>query len=1042
MSHLELAPENVSKKKAGTAQDDLVAIASFFQQDFSIDWLVELTGLKVTQIISTLEAEVENKNFINRGAGIYALNNPKLQHQWEKRFSKKEAQDFHQKILDLLLRECPEEQINLKTLAHHLLHTRNDIGRCRSLISAGDLYQKGYKNEKAFQCYYKALQDLATVAGKDACILYADTAVKYSKVCTAKHNTQKSLEILHQGLEKAKKWEYLHAASLIQMHIAKLEWLRSNYPRALDFYESGKKLANQLDDPALLRSVTTFSSFFLYWQGRFGEAIKGFEKFVPDVDNLPKGQFPLLAAITVGYCYYSSGQVSQGLGMFDVIRNHCLERGDLDLAAYAAGNIGTIMLDLRRVDEALVHFENAEREAKSVGNDWVYINTRIMFAFAFYLKRDKERCLVYLKEFLALSEKRQIAQTPYPYLMELSWAMEKGELPRIDGFTLEKNIGNSLQAINIFMKGIAHRYQALLLQKNGNPVLQVINCLGLSIKHLKLSGHRFAQARSEIELARVHLMFNNMDKATMLTRKAHRVVAPFNEEIIPDALRSLVVKRPQNEEMLKKILKIGTEIFSIANDINLVKKLITTVNQMTGAERGAIFLIDDGGKGSKLRLRASKNITPDQIEHPNFASSMALIEEVITTGKGIIKEVNGDDGSHFFSNETVRSRICVPLILRNRAVGVLYHDNRILSAAFKESDMDILDYFASLATFALDNAHAYGEIKRLNAKLRKEKEYYKEEHSKSINSDDIIGKSPPITRILSQAKQVAATESTVLVLGETGVGKELVATAIHRQSPRKKMPFIKVNCSALSEELIASELFGHEKGSFSGAIGKRIGRFELADGGTLFLDEIGEISQDLQVRLLRVLQTREFERVGGNITLHSDFRLVAATNKNLGQEVAEGRFRADLYYRLNVFPITVAPLRGRKEDIPLLAYHFLNLYSSRTGKQFEGIPESEMAKLMTYDWPGNVRELENIMERGAILSRGPVFRVPQLSPMEEDECTDRTSSGVTLQENERNHILWALEQTRGKIRGKGGAAELLGIHPSTLHFRMKKLGIR
>ncbi|MCP4114539.1 MAG: GAF domain-containing protein [Desulfobacteraceae bacterium] len=1041
MSDVDLAKLNDSKKSAATAHDDLVAMAAFFQRDFSIDWLVELTGLKVTRILSILEGEVENGKMTNRGAGIYALNGDGGQQRLKKRFSPKERQALHREIVDLLLREYPEEEAKTQVLAHHLLHTENDIKGCRCLVRAGDLYLKEYKNEEAFQCYDKVLLDLDALQGKDACILYADTAVKYSKVCTAKHDTQKNLEKLHQGLARAKKWDHRKCSALLQMHIAKFEWLRSDYAKALEHYESGWRLANELGDPALIRSATTFSSFFLYWQGRFTEAIKSFEKVVPDVDNIPMGQFPLLAAITVGYCYYNTGQVTQGLGMFDVIRNHCLERGDLDLASYAAGNIGSIMLDLRRVDDALEHLKHADREAKAIRNDWVYMNTRIMFAFAYYLQNRKDRCLAYLKEYLEISRKWQISQTPYPYLMVLLWAMEEGELPRLEGVSLEEEIESKLRDTNIFMKGIAYRYQALLNKKRGKPVVQVMSCLGRSIKYLKQSGHKFALARSRIELARVHLMLDNTDKAKKLIRRAHEVVAPYNEEIVPDALRSLVMDHhPRNDAFLKKILKIGTEIFYIANDINLVKKVITTVNKMTGAERGALFLLDERGKRPRLRLRASKNITPAQIEHPDFASSMAMIEGVVKTGKGIIKENDGEEDANFFSNETIRSRICVPLVLLNRVVGALYHDNRILSAAFQESDMAILDYFAALATFALDNSRAYAEIKRLNAKLSKEKAYYKEEHDKSINSDDIIGKSRPVKKVLSQAEQVAATESTVLVLGETGVGKELVATAIHRQSPRREKPFVKVNCSALSEDLIASELFGHEKGAFSGAIGRRIGRFELADGGTLFLDEIGEISQDLQVRLLRVLQTHEFERVGGNTTLYSDFRLIAATNKNLDKEVNQGRFRADLYYRLNVFPIVMAPLRKRKEDIPLLAYHFLNLYSSRMGSQFDGIPESEMEKLIKYDWPGNVRELENIMERGAILSREPVFRVPQLASEEEEGRT--ASSGVTLKENERNHILWALEKTHGKIRGKGGAAELLEINPSTLHFRMKKLGIK
>jgi transcriptional regulator with GAF, ATPase, and Fis domain len=279
-----------------------------------------------------------------------------------------------------------------------------------------------------------------------------------------------------------------------------------------------------------------------------------------------------------------------------------------------------------------------------------------------------------------------------------------------------------------------------------------------------------------------------------------------------------------------------------------------------------------------------------------------------------------------------------------------------------------------------------------------------------------------------------------MITGETGVGKELVARAVHNNSSRRDKPFIRIHCSALPETLIASELFGHEKGAFTGATHRRIGRFELADGGTLFLDEIGDISHDIQVRLLRVLQTKEFERVGGSETLRSDFRLVVATNRDLDEAVRTEKFRADLYYRLAVFPIHVPPLRERREDIPLLAHYFLNLYSNKMLKKFSRIPRSQIEKLVDYHWPGNVRELENVIERGAILSSGPLFKVPPLG--EEHHELPTEYSGATLRDNERRHILWALEKTGWKVRGKGGAAELLGIPASTLAFRMKRVGIQ
>jgi formate hydrogenlyase transcriptional activator len=277
----------------------------------------------------------------------------------------------------------------------------------------------------------------------------------------------------------------------------------------------------------------------------------------------------------------------------------------------------------------------------------------------------------------------------------------------------------------------------------------------------------------------------------------------------------------------------------------------------------------------------------------------------------------------------------------------------------------------------------------------------------------------------------------VLILGETGVGKEMVARAIHQNSDRKDKAFIRVNCSVFPETLIASELFGNEKGAFTGADSKKIGRFELADQGTIFLDEIGDISMEVQVRLLRVLQTKEFERVGGRETVRSDFRLILATHKDLQKEIKAGRFRQDLYYRINVFPILVPPLRDRKDDIPLLVKHFLDIHHEDGRRKM--VSNEDLAKLLTYHWPGNVRELENIIERGVILSRGSRFKMPNLHENLPEKRSDL--SAVTHQENECRHILNALKTTGGKISGNGGAAELLDIHPNTLYYRIKKLGI-
>lgn len=339
------------------------------------------------------------------------------------------------------------------------------------------------------------------------------------------------------------------------------------------------------------------------------------------------------------------------------------------------------------------------------------------------------------------------------------------------------------------------------------------------------------------------------------------------------------------------------------------------------------------------------------------------------------------------------------------------------------------------------------QVEEALAKLRAEKNYLQAEISEAHNFDDIVSGDPSMRRLFSDMEKVAGTDSTVLILGDTGTGKELVARALHNRSHRRDKPLIKMNCAALPSELIESELFGHEKGAFTGATNQRVGRFELAHGGTLFLDEVGELSLPAQAKLLRVLQDQEFERVGGAKTLRVDVRVITATNRDLSQMAQEGKFRNDLYYRLNVFPLSVPPLRERISDIPLLVQHFLGKLGRKLGRDFTGVSPDSMEQLMAYSWPGNVRELQNVIERAAVLSQGPTITIADtlVAPgtlRADPERARRTSDAASLEDVERMHIARVLEHCRWVIEGDRGGAMVLGLNPSTLRFRMQKLGIR
>jgi formate hydrogenlyase transcriptional activator len=361
---------------------------------------------------------------------------------------------------------------------------------------------------------------------------------------------------------------------------------------------------------------------------------------------------------------------------------------------------------------------------------------------------------------------------------------------------------------------------------------------------------------------------------------------------------------------------------------------------------------------------------------------------------------------------------------------------------YDATDMDFLQQVANQVALAMENALAFDEIEQLKEKFEREKVYLEEEIRTESNFAEIIGESAALRRVLKEVEIVAPTDSTVLVRGETGTGKELIARALHDLSPRRARTLVKLNCAAIPTGLLESELFGHEKGAFTGAISQKIGRFELAHEGTLFLDEVGDIPPELQPKLLRVLQEHEFERLGSTRTIQVNVRLVAATNRDLAQMVADGEFRNDLYYRLNVFPVSLPPLRERRDDIPQLVRHFVQRFARRMRKPIETIPAETMAALVRYPWPGNIRELENLIERAVILSPGSTLHV---SPADLKHATSRTGStssdATTLADTERTHILSALRETNWVVAGPGGAATRLGLKRSNLQWKMKKLGI-
>jgi formate hydrogenlyase transcriptional activator len=508
------------------------------------------------------------------------------------------------------------------------------------------------------------------------------------------------------------------------------------------------------------------------------------------------------------------------------------------------------------------------------------------------------------------------------------------------------------------------------------------------------------------------------------------------------ALQTDIDERKQAEDRLQLLLDVTNQVISNLQLRDLLRAISASVRRVMQCDMVGVFIPDSDGNRMQTFVL-------------DFPESKGFIREEYCSMEGSLGGFVLRSGKPWMGNasdvlqmgltdepvipEGLKTGCMVPLVSRNRVLGLLGLGRREENA-FSQADVTFLAQVASQIAIAVENALEYGQITEAKERLAEQKLYLEDEIRAEHNFEEIIGNSPRLKAVLQCVRIVAPVDSTVLIQGETGTGKEMIARAIHNLGPRKGQAFVKVNCAAIPLGLLESELFGHERGAFTGAIAQKVGRFELAHKGTLFLDEVGDIPLELQPKLLRVLQEQEFERLGSTRTQRVNVRVLAATNVSLTQMVAEKKFRSDLYYRLKVFPIDVPPLRDRREDIPLLVRYFSNKYARRMGKHIESIPKETMDALSHYAWPGNIRELQNLMERATLLSTGPSLRVP-LAEILADSDLSAAAGGNALEQAEREEIVRALRESNWVVGGARGAAARLGLKRTSLAYKIQRLGI-
>jgi formate hydrogenlyase transcriptional activator len=539
-----------------------------------------------------------------------------------------------------------------------------------------------------------------------------------------------------------------------------------------------------------------------------------------------------------------------------------------------------------------------------------------------------------------------------------------------------------------------------------------------------------------------------------LQHVAAQVATAVDQAISYESLRSHQDRLQQERDRFRLLLDVSTAVSSKLDLTALLQEIFALLRRLLRHDYTSVALYHP--EADQLRLEALD--FPGADKPITLAPGLVIPFEntatgaVFRTGRPMLLTRETFTFDRFPSEITrlllaqgISSLCIVPLRAHSRVLGTLTAAS-LGDEHFSSTDLDLFVQVAHQIAIAMDNALAYKQISELKDRLRQEKLYLEGEMRTAHNFEEIVGQSAPLRRVLRQVETVAPTQATVLILGETGTGKELIARAIHSLSDRRDRTFVRLNCAAIPTGLLESELFGHERGAFTGAVATKVGRLELAHGGTLFLDEVGEIPLEVQPKLLRALQEKEFERLGSARTIHTDVRLIAATNRDLEQMVADHQFRSDLFYRLNVFPIQIPPLRERPDDIALLVRHFVARFARQMKKTIDRIRPEDMETLTTWHWPGNIRELENFIERAVILTSGPVLDILasplRAAPPPPSLVVGPPAAGTQrLQDAEREHILRVLRETHGVVGGPDGAAHRLGLKRTTLQARMKKLGI-
>ena len=810
---------------------------------------------------------------------------------------------------------------------------------------------------------------------------------------------------------------------------------QGEYEQANRHLDQAWSLSGKEEDKELRLRAALAASEMLFQQGLVAKAVEKYEQALGQQEDLPTDRDSLRSCTRLGWFYAITGEIARGIGLIDAVMDKARPADHPGLKTYGSLMKALAYLEARRHEEAEAVLNILLAKPWEQLGLYIPWAANAAMAYCLYARGDLKGCFRLQERAYDSSRRLGMLHQRGPWNFDYMEALEEAGLAHPE-MNCAREIERILAYPDIYMRGVALRVRAQLGLKRDGDRYRATGDLEQSLKHLQRAGARIELARSQLALGRLRVESGEQESASHLLADAWETFSLVDESLFPDDLKHCLSTERREDLVVRTVVEVGNTLGAVRDRKELLSRIIALSLRLSHAERGGFFLLSSG----EPELVASRNLDESTTASPKFQPIIHMLREAVRSRREIVVD------HAVLSSRTGPDRqgagwtLCGPVMLGDSILAVVYLESGLKGSRLDREDLSLLSAISNQVAVALDNMQAYDEIARLRDRLEEENRIYLQELEGTLHLGRMVGETAAMREVYARVRQVAPTDSTVLILGETGVGKELVVHSVHRSSKCCEGPLIPVD-SSLPEELFASELFGYERGAFTGAVKARPGRFELAHKGTLFLDDIQNLSAAMQAKLLRVIQERQFSRLGESTPRQADFRLVAASNQDLAKMVEAGLFREDLFYRLNVFPIRVPPLRERSEDIPLLAQYFLDHFAAKMNKEVQDISRANMDALTAYHWPGNVRELRHVIERGVILCRGKVLKAPLLARSDQAFEESAESTFPPLRRMERNHIIAALKRCNGKVSGEDGAAALLDLKPSTLYSKIRRLHI-